>query len=118
MHNFKELSVWQKARELTKNVYMLTQKFPDHEKYAITSQIHRSCVSIASNIAEWSGRSHTKEFVQFLYIANWSAFELETQIILAHDLNYIDQRMLEDISKQIREVEKMIYWLIKHHQSS
>lgn len=52
MHNFKELSVWQKSRELAKNIYILTQKFPDHEKYVITSQIQRSCVSIASNIAE------------------------------------------------------------------
>jgi len=82
MHNFKELHVWQKARELNKNIYLLTQRFPSHETYAITSQIHRSSTSIASNISEGSWRWWDKEFIQFLHISYWSAFELETQIIL------------------------------------
>ena len=108
MHNFKELLVWQKARELTKNVYVLTQKFPDHEKYAITSQIHRSCVSIASNIAEWSGRYHTKEFVQFLYIANGSLSELKSQLYISFDFNLISEEQLENYLKDVLKIENMI----------
>jgi len=117
MHNFKELSVWKKARELTKNTYILLKKFPDYEKYSLTSQAQRSCISIASNIAEWAWRESNKEFIQFLNIAFWSAFELETQIILSHDLWYINQSEMEIITENIQEIQKMIYWLIQHNKT-
>ena len=116
MHNFKELSVWKKARELTKNIYILTKKFPEYEKYAIISQIQRSCISIASNIAEWAWRWSDKEFIHFLNIAHGSSFELETQIILSHDLWYINQIEAKDITENIYEIQKMIYWLIQHNK--
>lgn len=116
MHNFKELSVWKKARALTKNVYILTKKFPDHEKYSIISQIQRSCVSIASNIAEWAWRWSNKEFIHFLNIAYWSAFELETQVILSHDLWYINEIEIKTTTENINEIQKMIYWLIQHNK--
>ena len=62
MHNYKELKVWQKSRELVKNVYQLTKKYPKEEIYALTSQVRRSVVSIPSNIAEGAGYSSKKEF--------------------------------------------------------
>lgn len=116
MHNFKELLVRKKARELTKDIYTLTKKFPDNEKYAIIPQIQRACISIASNIAEWAGRWSDKEFIYFLNIAYWSAFELETQIILSCDLCYISSTEMEIITENINEIQKMIYWLIQHNK--
>jgi len=109
MHNFKELIVWQKARNLVKNVYLLTKKFPTEEKYGLSMQIQRSCISIPSNISEGSGRNSNKDFGRFLDIAFSSAFELETQLILASDLNYISEEELNNITEKIQEVQKMIY---------
>ena len=109
MHNYKELIAWQKARILVKDVYLLIANFPDEEKFGITSQIKRAVISIPSNIAEGAGRSSNKEFLRFLDIANGSAFELETQIQLAFDLNFINKEVLENISDKIIEVEKLIY---------
>ncbi len=117
MHNFRELSVWKKARELTKEIYLLCKTFPDSEKYAIVSQIQRSCVSVASNIAEWAWRGSDKEFVYFLNIAYWSAFELETQIILSYDVWYIEQKKMETTIQSINEIQKMLYWLIQHNKN-
>ena len=89
MHNFKELIVWQKSRSLVKDVYKLTQTFPSDEKFGLTQQIRRATVSIPSNIAEGSGRGTNNDFLHFIDIANGSAFEVETQLYLALDLEYI-----------------------------
>jgi four helix bundle protein len=89
MHNFKNIIAWQKARTLVKDTYLVTNKFPKEELYGLTSQVRRAVVSIASNIAEDSGRNSDKDFSRFLDMAIASSFELETQLILGLDLNYI-----------------------------
>ena len=109
VHNFKELKVWQKAIQLAKRVYQVTAQFPMEEKYGLASQIQRSTVSISSNIAEGSGRIGNKEFQHYLSIANGSAYELETQLILAKEFNYIDNETYLEISTLLTEIEKMIY---------
>src|SRR5690606_40019983 len=96
MHNFKELKVWQNAMSLTKAIYLITDQFPDKERFGLTSQIRRSAVSIPSNIAEGSGRGTDKDFVHFLHITFGSACELETQIILANELTYISHLQTEE----------------------
>ena len=111
MHDFKKLIVWQKTRDLVKNIYLLTKSFPKEELYGLTSQIRRSAVSILSNIAEGAGRNSKKDFNRFLDIANGSAFELETQIILSFDLDYITETEMNSILNQIEEIQKMIYGL-------
>ncbi len=111
MHDFKKLIVWQKTRDLVKNIYLLTKSFPKEELYGLTSQIRRSAVSILSNIAEGAGRNSKKDFNRFLDIANGSAFELETQIILSFDLGYITETEMNSILNQIEEIQKMIYGL-------
>lgn len=113
MHNFKNLNVWKKSRELVKEVYLLIAKFPADERYGLSSQIKRCSVSIPSNIAEGSGRSSDKDFIRFLKISLGSAYELETQIILALDLQLINEQQFEIISKNISEVQKMLHGLIK-----
>ena len=109
MHNFRNLKIWQKSRLIVKEVFLLTRNFPAEEKFGLVSQILRSAYSIPSNIAEGSGRDTSKEFARFLDIALGSAFELETQLILAADVSYISESQLTDILNLLQEVQKMIY---------
>lgn len=111
MHNFRELNVWQKSRNLNKDVYEMSENFPQREQYGIISQIRRSSVSISSNIAEGSARQTTKDFIRFLRIALGSAFELETQLILSTDLGFVDEEKINPIIDQIIEIQKMIIGL-------
>jgi len=113
MHNFKELKVWKNAMSLTKAIYLITDQFPDKERFGLTSQIRRSAVSIPSNIAEGSGRGTDKDFVHFLHITFGSACELETQIILANELTYISHLQTEEINNQINEIKRMLIGLKK-----
>jgi four helix bundle protein len=113
MHNYKELKVWQKARELVKFIYKLTSKFPKEEIYSLTSQVRRSVISIPSNIAEGAGHTSRKEFTRFLQIAYASTCELDTQIILSSDLNFVSQDNLNTSSNLIEELQKMLNGLIK-----
>ncbi|MGJ1206139.1 four helix bundle protein [Sphingobacterium lactis] len=113
MHNYKELKLWEKSMELVTEVYMLTGSFPKSEAYSITSQINRSAVSIASNVAEGAGRNSDKEFVQFLGVAHGSTYELETQLIIARNLGYILDDELKKVQNSIVEIQKMNYALQK-----
>jgi four helix bundle protein len=89
LKNYKDLKVWQKSYELCLEIYRITTKFPKEEKYRLTSQIRRSVVSILSNIAEGYGRKTTLDYIRMLYIFYGSVCELETQILLAGDLDLI-----------------------------
>ena len=109
MHNFKELKIWQKGRSFVKEIYLTVSKFPPEERYALTSQMKRAAISIPSNIAEGAGRGTEKDFARFLDISNGSAFELETQIYLAFDLEFINKVKLNNLIEKIEEIEKMIY---------
>jgi four helix bundle protein len=82
-HNFRQLRIWIDSVELTKDVYLLTQKFSNEHKFGISSQLYRAAVSIPSNIAEGSSRKSEKDFSHFLSMSLGSAFELETQLIIA-----------------------------------
>ena len=109
MYNFKELIIWQKARELVKEIYIVVNLFPDDEKFGLISQIKRASVSIPANIAEGAGRNSDKDFTRFLSIANGSSYELETLIILSLDLKYLNKSEFEIIIDRIKEIQKMIY---------
>ena len=95
LKNYKELKVWQKSYELCLEIYRITAKFPTEERYGLTSQIRRSVVSIPSNIAEGYGRKTTLDYVRMLYISYGSVCELETQILLAGDLDLINPLNLQ-----------------------
>ncbi|MDA0194260.1 MAG: four helix bundle protein [Bacteroidetes bacterium] len=109
MHNFRELQVWQKAIDLVKDVYNVSAQFPLDERYGLTSQVRRSAVSIPSNIAEGCSRKSPKDLSCFLRISQGSAFELETQLIIANRLELIDDEVLNIVSSQIVEIQKMLY---------
>ncbi len=91
MHNFKELKIWQNSRKFCKPVYQITKQFPDAEKFGLTNQIRRAAVSIPSNIAEGSGRGSDKEFSKFINYSLGSSYELETQLLIASDLEFINE---------------------------
>lgn len=109
MNNLKELKIWKKAIDLTIDVYKATLDFPTDERFGITSQSRRAAVSIPSNIAEGAGRNSIKEFNNFLGIANGSSFELQTQLVIAHKLDLLNESSLEKLLAQIDELQKMIY---------
>jgi len=113
LKNYKELNVWQKSYELCLKIYGITTKFPNDERYGLTSQIRRSAVSIPSNIAEGYGRKTTADYIRMLYISYGSVCELETQILLAGDLGFIEKGKSEPIRKDIAEIERMLKALIK-----
>jgi len=106
-NDFKRLNIWQEAMRLVTNIYDLSSKFPETEKFGLVSQMRRSAVSIPSNIAEGSGRGTNPQFLQFLSIAQGSAFELETQLLLAEKLNLVSSSEAEDSMEILHAVQKM-----------
>lgn len=113
MYKLNDLQVWVKSRKIATEVYQLTNKLPNEEKFGLISQMRRAAVSIASNIAEGAGRNSDKEFVQFLAIAVGSSYELKTQLFLCIDLNFIDELDANRMISELEEIEKMIWGLQK-----
>lgn len=109
MNKFKNLNIWKRAVELATEIYIVTSDFPDEEKYGLTSQLRRCVVSISSNIAEGAGRNTNKDFNRFLSIAYGSSYELETQLIIATNLNLIPNPDSKKLCNEVDELQKMIY---------
>ncbi|OWW24780.1 four helix bundle protein [Zobellia sp. OII3] len=109
MHKVVNLKIWKKAIELAKSIYLLAADLPSEEKYGLVSQIKRCSVSIPSNIAEGAGRNSQKEFKHFLSIANGSAYELQTQLILLIELNLIKKEKVKPVIDVCVEIQKMNY---------
>lgn len=103
--------IWQKAADLAVKVYDITRSFPKEEIYGLTSQLRRSAISIASNIAEGSGRNSKKDFNNFLGIAYGSTCELETQMVIAERVGFIDRNTLTSVQQDIQEIQKMNWGL-------
>ena len=91
MSTHKELDVWKLSMDLVESIYEVTKSFPKDEQYGLTSQMRRSAVSIPSNIAEGAARKGNKEYVQFLYISLGSLSELETQLLIAQRLKFVEE---------------------------
>jgi four helix bundle protein len=111
--SYRDLIVWQKAMKLVTDIYKITRSFPSEELYALTSQLRRSAVSIPSNIAEGYGRQSTAEYRRFLYIAVGSTYELQTQIEIAANLNYLSSEMFGNLCNTAKEIELMLLSLIR-----
>ncbi len=109
MHNFEKLIFWQKSIDLAKGIYLFCLQLPADEKFGLISQLKRSVVSIASNIAEGAGRNSNKEFSHFLGIANGSSFELQTQLILTRELGLIPEADINPLISLINEIQRMLY---------
>ncbi len=105
---FEDLKVWQKSHELVLEVYNVTQQFPGEEKFGLTSQIRRSAVSVAENIAEGSKRQHLNEYIQMLYIAQGSLSETNYYLLLAKDLKCLSGIKYQELFNRGEEIGKML----------
>ena len=115
--SFRDLSVWQRAVQLTVEIYKLTGDFPSSERFGLTNQLRRASVSVASNIAEGYGRSTKGEYVQFLGHARGSVSEVETQLVIARALDFGAKQKLDSAESLCSEVGRMLRAMMKSLQS-
>ena len=108
MKDFKSLTAWSRAHELTLRIYSVTKGFPRDESFGLTSQLRRACASIPANIAEGCGRTGDAELARFLIIASGSASEVEYHLLLAHDLNYVSDADYGKLDAEINELKRML----------
>ncbi|WP_313636326.1 four helix bundle protein [Empedobacter sp.] len=113
MKTHKDLDVWKLSIEFVTEIYNLTKYFPKEEQFGLTNQIRRASVSIPSNIAEGAGRRSDKEFLQFLYISMGSIHEIDTQLLISLNLNYLTKSEYEILLTKLDQISKMISGLIK-----
>jgi four helix bundle protein len=114
MRPHEKLDVWKKAVDFVVDVYKATEKFPADEKFGLTSQIRRASVSIPANIAEGAGRKSNKEFLNFLSIAQGSASEVSTEILIAYRLEYIESEAFTELNNELDKIGRMITGLANH----
>ncbi|MCI0395592.1 MAG: four helix bundle protein [Chloroflexi bacterium] len=113
MQDFRQLQVWQKSHAIVLAIYQATQAFPPSEMYGLTNQLRRSSTSIPTNIAEGCGRGSDAGFVRFLHFAVGSANEVEYQLLLAHDIGYLNQAVYQQLNQQTAEIKRMLIGLLK-----
>ena len=114
MKDFRELQVWQKAHALVLKVYRISRGFPSDERFGLTSQVRRAATAIPTNIAEGCGRSTDADLARFADIAMGSASETEYELLLAHDLSYIDRKVYQDLEHDVAEVKRMLAAYIRY----
>lgn len=110
-YTYKDLVVWQKGIDLIEKIYRMTRAFPKEELYGLTSQLRRAAVSIASNIAEGQGRTSTGEFRHFVGMARGSALEVETQLIIAERLQFLEAAQAAPALKECDDIKRMLHGL-------
>ena len=115
--SFEELIIWQEARKFTNNIYNLTKKYPQEEIYSLISQMRRAAVSVMSNIAEGFDRRTTKEFISFLIIARASVSEVQNDLYISLDLNYINNEDFKIYYNHAQKIAKLINGLITYLKS-
>ena len=111
MRDFRKYNIWELSHKLTLDIYTVSREFPQNESYSIVSQIRRASASIPTNIAEGCGRDSDAEFNRFLTIALGSASEVEYQLILSKDLNYINETSFINLTEEINIIKRKIYSL-------
>ena len=112
--SFEKLEVWKEAIKLSVGIYKITKLFPDEEKFGLVSQMRRCSVSISSNIAEGTAKSTDRHFIQFLENSLGSAFEWETQLIIAFEIGYISKETFEHLERKIQSIQGMITRFIEN----
>ena len=113
-YSFEKLEVWKEAKEFTKIIYLITSKFPDDEKFGLTSQIRRASISVCSNIAEGSARKTNKDKAHFPIIAFSSAVEVLNQLIISKELNFYSEEEYQSCRSQIESITNKLNALRKY----
>ena len=114
MSNYRELAVWRKSHSVALDVYRVSLELPKTERYGLQAQMRRAAVSIGSNLAEGSGRASDRDFARFVSIAIGSASELEYQLELAEDLDFLERELAQSSRQRVVEVRKMLLALRIH----
>lgn len=113
---YQDLDVWKESYRLATKVYEATNDYPNHEVYGITQQSRRASISVISNISEGCGRNHTKDKLQFFFIARGSLFELEAQLAVASKLGYIGVNRTDNLLKQTKKCKLLLSGFISYHK--
>jgi four helix bundle protein len=117
MSTYKDLAVWQQSVEFAVHVYQSTEAFPNAERLGLTAQLRRAAVSIASNVAEGHGRRSARELVRFLYDARGSAFEVETQLVIARRIGLLGDDEFRSVSEELSRVIRLLDGTIRYAKS-
>ena len=115
-YSFEKLDVWKDARLFVSEIYLITKRFPNDEKYSLTSQICRAAVSVVSNIAEGVSRSSTKEKIRFIDISYGSLMEVYCQLCIASDLKYITENELDTLKLSVDKISNKLTALVKSYE--
>ena len=118
MQTYRDLLVWQKSMDLVTQVYQVTRSFPKEETYSVIDQIRRCAISVPSNMAEGYGRQTTKDYIRHMQISRGSLYELQTQIEICYNINYLSKGDFDKIYELCREIERMLNSLIKKLKES
>jgi four helix bundle protein len=110
---FEDLIIWQKSIVLTKQIYVITRKFPKEEIYGLSNQLRRASVSVASNIAEGYGRITRNDYIRFLSFSFGSSFEIQTQLIIAMEIGLINNEDFNESMMLSKEISAMLYAIMK-----
>ena len=108
MQDFKKIDIWKRSFKLSIEIYKATSSFPSHEKFGLGSQIRRAAISIPTNIAEGAGRISRKDFAHFLQIAMGSTSEVDCELLIARELEFIDNNVFTELYKELTEIRKML----------
>ena len=114
IEHFEEIQAWQKARELVKSTYQITNKENFAKDYSLKDQIRRASISVMTNIAEGFSRQTDREFIQFLYIAKGSASEVQSQLYVALDLEYISQATFKELYELSEETIRLVSGFVRY----
>ncbi|MDO9275613.1 MAG: four helix bundle protein [Lutibacter sp.] len=118
LYSFEKLEVWKESIKLVKSIYVLTNNFPENEKFGLVSQLRRATISISSNLAEGTSRSTNKDKAHFTTMAYSSAMEILNQLILSKELNFIDEKDYEKLREDINKISNMLNALRKSQLNS
>lgn len=113
MKTYRELIVWEKSMTLVNQIYKVSKQFPADENFGLTSQLRRSAISVPSNIAEGYGRNSLNDYIRFLNISVGSLYEIQTQIEIAFNLNYVEKNHFDELYENTKEIERMMSSLIR-----
>lgn len=116
INSYRDLDVWRQSRQLVKSIYQLSKTFPKEEQFGLTNQLRRAAISVPSNIAEGSGRNHSRDSIQFFFIARGSLYEIETQLIIAADLSFITESDLQEVLEQVTRCKRLLNGFINYFQ--
>lgn len=115
--NFRDLRAWKESHLLVIQVYKLTKSFPKEEIFGLTNQLRRAVISITSNIAEGFGRGSSQDRIRFYIIALGSLYEVQNQLLVSKDIGYLEEKVWNEVEKQVIMVDKILNGLIKKSKS-